>query len=859
MDPTESTDIGDHLDDLFDKYDDLGQRCLNTSANRVAREAARRAREHRLLVPYLHAQFRLMNNAQGQLDAESGKESALEAIALLESEERARTFQADFPEDAYFETVAWMSACSYDNLAKHIASMQGYNSEGMHQCITDGMDVCRRTGKLRCITCFREYACDVYLSSDDVPMALHFARLVKALPEDAPNSERRWVGCKDETHVLKLLGNFTAAEDNALEALKLAESYHTPLEAKHDTWHQLETIQLLAGKQDDFVKRFGAAIQAAALPRGEWIGHDLDCDLTAALRDACQGDFKKAEETLVRWDRWLTDHKNLHSWFEVRLRLIACHRLAGNQARIEPLAKQLEERAWAARDWLTLHRLSRLFDPSETPSPLALLGPADIGPFAGNRTSAAVPAAPPSEAAPAQDEPVPEAPPLDDMIVQFGERLNGLEDDAGRRALLDEVLAVPTDGVTHPVDAARLLHLLQFVMGDDGPDTWAAMWRWAEAVAAPFPQVSVVLNLLASLGDMLRGADPALEEQIDPERLDRMFRESIDLDPFHARNHFRAGIWHLSQENFGEAERCLARGLRLERNFGPLALKLAEVYQRTDRPRDALMVLDTCLREGCDDPAVAWEAAVGAFGVDQFEPMLTYLDRHEQLQPGAPWINYYRACGLLELGRPAEALAAVEEEGRRAPENLLPQHLLRACAEQALGRTEEARRHVEQALSVRLADVDYLTFRGLLNLFGRLWNTAGAKWPEDDPVRQQLETRLLATGLAPDEFFDAYRERGEAVPGVHFYRCRVRQELDERWPTSPGCLRGQEEWPFYFALWGMLARDEDEAQRLALQWQARIADGPAEVLDCEAQDGEYKDKPGVIWQGQRWHEEDEAS
>ncbi len=190
------------------------------------------AKDNHRLIPYLNAQFRLMNNAQGQLDAERGKEAALEAISYLESEERARVFQADFPEEEYRHTVAWMSACGYDNLAKHIASMQGYNSEGMHQCITDGIGVCRRTGKLRCLTCFREYATDVYLASDDVPMALHFARIVRSIPEDAPSSERRWVGAKDETWILTLQGYLAAAEESANRALEAGGGLSYPAGGK---------------------------------------------------------------------------------------------------------------------------------------------------------------------------------------------------------------------------------------------------------------------------------------------------------------------------------------------------------------------------------------------------------------------------------------------------------------------------------------------------------------------------------------------------------------------------------------------------------------------------------------------------
>ncbi len=587
-----------------------------------------------------------------------------------------------------------------------------------------------------------------------------------------------------------------------------------------------------------------------ALPRGEWIEYDLEADKVAALHACFLGEFQKAEELLVYWDRWLTEHRDLHNWFEIRLRLIACHRLAGAEQRVGPLAKQLEERARRARDWLTLHRLSRLLDPQETPTPLASLAPVDVGPYAGNQSSTSAP----SPQAPVQTTEQPgdpeESSPLEEAFDELVQRLQSVEDDAGRQALLDDVLALPTEAVTHPADAARLLHFLTFVLADDPTETREAVWNWAQSVAAPFPQVAAVLNLLACVGDSLRG-DEALAEFIPAEKIDELFRESVDLDPFHPGNHFRAGAYYLGNENLGEAERCLARGFRLQRDHGPLALRLAEVYSRTERPRDALMVLDTCLREGCADAAVAWEAALQAMNVRQYEPLLTYLDRHEQLQPGAPWVHFYRAIGLLELARPREALAAVEEEARRAPEHTLPLHTLRACGTAMLDQLDEARGHVAEVLGVRLAEVDYLTFSGLCNLFARLWNTVGVKLPADEPLRVELEQRLLSTGLAADDYFEPLRQ-GEVREGVHFYRCRVRQPLDATWPTSASCLVGQEPWPYYDAMWGVLARDEEEAGQLAVSWQRRCGSLPCELVECDESAETYTDRVGIVWQGPRW-------
>src|SRR5439155_16916828 len=124
---------------------------------------------------------------------------------------------------------------------------------------------------------------------------------------------------------------------------------------------------------------FGVA--AAPVPRDEDRLFAVRWEQGDALAAVCEGDYARGEEILARWGRWLYEHKVLHHWFEMRLRLIACHRLAGRKEKMEPLARQLEDKAWKARDWLTLRRLGRLFDASAPPEPLALLAPLDSGPF----------------------------------------------------------------------------------------------------------------------------------------------------------------------------------------------------------------------------------------------------------------------------------------------------------------------------------------------------------------------------------------------------------------------------------------------------------------------------------------------
>jgi tetratricopeptide (TPR) repeat protein len=427
--------------------------------------------------------------------------------------------------------------------------------------------------------------------------------------------------------------------------------------------------------------------------------------------------------------------------------------------------------------------------------------------------------------------------------------MQAAEDDAARAGIRDELLALPPEKVTHPGDATRLLNLMRYLVGDG--ERGGDIWRWAEAVGARFVQNAAALSLLGVLGDTIRSVNEELGELIPKQRIEKLLRQSLDLDTDDPMNHARAGAYYLGEESYGEAERCLARGFRLQRGNSFLALRLAEVYNKTERPRDALAVLDLCLREGCEDAQVAWEAALSAFSLEQYDVQLTYLDRFETMTQADAWACYYRATALLELGRAEEALPALDEADRRDPDKLFPVETLRACATGILGRTERFREHLWRVLAVKLSTVDYLTITGLASLFARLWKVA-VTLPEDDSLRRSLYRRLLQSGLAPEDVFDAERQQGEKSDDVNYYRCLVSQVLDERWPESHGCLSGQEKWTAYRMVWGVLAHDEDEARRCVLRWQARCYPSPASVEEIELEDDGFKDKCGVVWQGARW-------
>ncbi|HEY1068261.1 MAG TPA: hypothetical protein VGE52_19205, partial [Pirellulales bacterium] len=381
-------DVDERIAELSSRIDQLRKECRYQSAQRVARELGRTAKREGRVIPYLYAKFYLMNQSQSLLTPVEGQENAIEAIALLESEEQARAIQPDFPQEHYDHTVGWMSACSYDNLATATAMIDGYNSSGTHDCINEGIQVCRRTGKLKCIQCFREYAAGVYEAADDLDMALHYARTNARQVEPDRDNDRRWVGSNKEGSLLLLSGQLEAAEQAYKRAWELRGTYHSPNASALATELNLAVVKLLLGRGEsplatraddslaaslretprDDSKPDGRSTAADAIqsnaegdgsplasnstastlvapPVGEDVTYDLDRSLYSALAAALRGDFDTAIKTLSDWDRRLSAAKILDRWFDVRLRLVAAHRAAGQIERAEALAGPLEVKA----------------------------------------------------------------------------------------------------------------------------------------------------------------------------------------------------------------------------------------------------------------------------------------------------------------------------------------------------------------------------------------------------------------------------------------------------------------------------------------------------------------------------------
>ncbi len=853
-DQNDESQIDEQLEKLSDEAGKLIDQAKYLSSFRLFGELRQRAKRERRLYHYVLGTFHQMDQAQYLYEFQTMRERAIELIALLESEEQCRKIQPDMPLPLFEGLAYQFSSCAYENLAEATGQMEGYNSEGLQACITDGLQICRQTGKLSCVGCFREYSCDVYMAADDSEIAQHQCNLV--LDDSTPLSsrgDRRWLARKKIAWMTFLEGRTQTAIEMYREALILTEREEVTLklEAQLRTLYELDSLLILTSQPEELPLH---AVFSMQPPAGECPAFDMDQDLNRSLRAAMLQDWTAAAEPLLQWDRLLQDRKGAHLWFEVRLRLISIKLLAGEKRQADRLAEQLQQRASTANDWLTLRRLTALQDPDLPTSPLA---PYAREIAASPTTSDGVATFSYIKTEDSVDENEALVTPHRERLLEIGAMFEALNEDTVSEELVrirEAIRSIDTGSVTHDTDACALLHMMGYAMGE-GEDA-AEIWTWANQLSKNFQENPAVLSMLGDLGNRLRfGPNQEFGATITSDRLEPLFKKAIQLKDAKSGTFMRAGDHYMSEHNLGEAERCYARSFRLKRNLGEVAIKLASLYRETDRLRDALHVLDVCLREGADIPQVAWEAGLTAFTLKRYEIMLTYLDRYKAAVGDQLWIDYYRATGLLERGEPAAALEAIDHERELVGEPALHLSVIRGCALAALNRIDDAAQEFETALATPLATVDYLSAPGITSLLVRAIESA-QKYLSDTSYATRFEDRLLESYLAPEEFFQALRER-QTPAEVTFYQVLIRQPLDENWMTFAGRLPHEEEADSYMGSWGVLAEDDDAAQRVVLEWQRRCYPLEAEVVEISGNDDSFNESPGVVWQGQRMFAGDE--
>ena len=898
---TKQDSIEKELSGINDAAGDLMESAFCLSAYKLYGELRSRARSEGHLGFYVFGTFFQMTLSQRLLQFETVRERAVELIAIFEDEEQARKIEPSLDLDQYENMIYSMGACAYEVLAEATGALDGYNSEGMQECLTGGIEVCHRIGKLSCIQCFREYACDTHTAADDYELARYHCKQVLNQENDFPErGDRRWLAMLRLATMDIFEGQHESARSKLEQAaeLALAKSVNDPLGAQVAVMLERHALDLIENRP---MNERTHGLLSGLPPRGECPEYDLDVDLLTAIGHAMNQEWKQAEKLLVTWNKSLKQGKAITKWLESGIRLVALYRLRGDMTKAKRLSIQFEEVATKANDWQSIRRLHQILDDSVEITPLGTVikntrAPSTLPQPEPSNVATDMEVKPPSETKSDETEsetkePTPLGPWMDDLTERMHNAGKAAEKDSLSKVdvtvFRQELLDRPVKDFSHPEDIGRAMYLMNFLITPDCDR--AAVWKWANTLVSSNQEVAYLISLLGRLGMTISMLDrltaelnfdskhpvfndvddlddlddfddePANEKDLPPtsisnERLEQLIRKSLQMEATGVNNNFRAAEVFEYIGNAGEAERCYARAFKLDRTRDDAALALSRIYSETDRLQDALYVLDLCIREGGDSGELLFEAALKAHALTQHELQVSFLQKlHERHAPG-PWTNYYLSSGLLELKRPQEAIEAIDREVLLFESKGLHIDSVRAAAHAQLGQSSEAAKFVRLALSRPLAQINDLTLSGVSGAFERLI-TAAKMCPDERALQLEVEHKMLVAGIATENYFELVRA-DEKPCDLYLYQCYVSQPLDSAWPESEGCLPDQTEWLTYIAQWGVLARNVAEAEEVALQWQAKCYPLECTLIDIDSSDETLHDRPGIAFQGPRFPEND---
>lgn len=970
--------IEKELADMNDTAGNLMESLRCKSAYRLYGELRTRAKLEGHLAYYVFGTFFQMNLAQKLLQYETVRERAVELIAIFEDEEQARKIEPSMDLEQYGSMIYSMGACAYEVLAEATGELDGFNSEGMQECLTGGIEVCHRIGKLSCVQCFREYACDIHTAADDYELARYHSNQVLKQDSDFPErGDRRWLACLRLAKMDLLEGKHESSRSRLEKATELAnaKSVTDLIGAQISVMFERHTLDLLEGRDAD--ERTLATLQLLP-PREECPEYDLAVDSLAAIRLVKESDWEKAEALLIPWSRFLHQSKSITKWLENGVRLVAMTRLKGEPVQAKRLSTQYEEAATKANDWQTIRRLNQALDESLPVTPLGTVVKNSRSENSKIETESTE-LQPHSEAentvlatlhSPLKGW-------LDELTLRVQSRIeNGnaqtdAENDAA--VIRDELLAKDRELFVNPEDIGRALYLVNFLITSDCERI--EVWKWANALVSTHQDVGYLISLLARLGmtismidrlsaemarekaftefqkakfseskkpqdelnleDDFDGKEDVLEDEnlggdledsvedeqeadgqlddddldvddldddefdeeefdeddddfllgvenpafpsfedfikelasfsrrtreisdtaISNERLDQLVRKSLLIDSNSVNNNFRAAEVYEYIGRQGEAERCYARAFKLDRKRDDAALALSRIYSESERIQDALYVLDLCIREGGNSAELLFEAALKAHAQTQYELQVSFLQKLLENHKPIQWSYYYLSSGLLELKRPGEALDAIEKEVGLFQSQGLHIDSVRAAGYAQTGQSDKAIMQIKKALKHSLVKIHDLTISGISGAYERLIDAART-CPDEQAIQSLVEDRMLKAGIATESYFEQARSH-EKPCDLYLFQCFVFQPLEYSWFQSDGCLANQMEWDAYIAQWGVLARDESEAEQIVLNWQRRCYTLEPEIMDVHMDDDLLHDRPGIAFQGARYPDVDD--
>jgi tetratricopeptide (TPR) repeat protein len=834
------------LDSEIDRSQQLGRRLRKRSEIALLMEVRARAKATRDISAFVRASFGVANSAHTIFDNELKKSVALESIALLESRDRAREFQPDVADGRHAWLAQHYSTCAYDHLARGVGNLSGFNSPALDRVLDDGIAVAHRVGKPSCVGCFRAYAHERACAGDDVDMALHYCRAVKNRKGSA-DDYRRFHACRDEAAVWIDLGELDRALAVAAEARdRMIDTESYPTAPRTVALIEARVAQLRGEPVD--VPEY-PSIVVPFEPEEDPLGH-LHDQLFVAVGASLGGRCEEANSILEYWDRRILKTGDLSEWFTVRLRLLANDARAGRTDRHTKLAAQLRTKAREAHDHSALRRLDIVEALGKEVWPHVPLVPP--------RRAVAVPVPAADEAARADavvaeapsDAVSPAAPPaksdLRRRLEELGALTEAVQRGEGDPVAVCAAVCAFADEIVQGSRSDRLYFLgCVDEVAPRAPDV-DAMWDAVRRATVGLEEDAIVLTMWSATAHVLgRREGSTLSERVPKETIERWYEHALELAPDNALVLARKAWFHLQYEDDRSAERLLARSARLDRSNTWVALRLAEVYVRADRPSDALAVLDLAIRNGGESPSTLWEAGQLANRLGERRALVGYIDRYRVSHPDYAWGRYYLLIGLCGALDWARARSELDAARTSAPELDYVWSSFEVVVRAVEG--GDVAGAVERFLALPTKDVDSLTISGFHQALTRAYMAIAAR-PEHVAPAQHLRARLLRLGLFGYEAANVERQRGDEVEQSGYFDVELHQDLPADWSDEPQRLPATATWRAFRVTYGVLAGTRDEAVELALRVHPRFGASEAVLVEVRADEKLYKDRRGLYRQ-----------
>jgi class 3 adenylate cyclase/TolB-like protein/Tfp pilus assembly protein PilF len=146
---------------------------------------------------------------------------------------------------------------------------------------------------------------------------------------------------------------------------------------------------------------------------------------------------------------------------------------------------------------------------------------------------------------------------------------------------------------------------------------------------------------------------------------------ALQIDPNNALAHLANGLIHRTRDEHQSALESFSRAIELDPNFALAHANKGSELMAVGRPGETTGWVEQALRLSPHDPSIGifhWIAGRANFFAEQYDDAIAWLHKSVRARPNLWYNRLYLVSAYAHLGKPEEAVKALEEFNRRFPE-----------------------------------------------------------------------------------------------------------------------------------------------------------------------------------------------